>query len=1145
MTEKTYDTWSGTRDLLPPGHVLLSSCFDAHHTIGGGLFSIGKTVEVIDRVSSTGMCADDSLLYRCLWSAEGSPAELVAYDSAGVRRYQRLDDVSTPHDILCVNDQVLVVATTQNEVQSIGRDGEVLWRWRAPGEPDSWHLNSLARYGDRIVVSGFGPFLRRRGWDENGKPSTGRVVALDTGEPLLSGFRAPHHPHYSDGMWLVCDSAAGELVELPDSIRRPTRRLPLPGWPRGLAVTPDHLYVGISPHRYLDSSVDTAAVAVVDRAQWRVLGVIKLPAREIYSLAVVPEALAEGARHGFNANNTRTHEQGQRQLFDQLGKQPRQLWAVGDHLREEECRITVTPEEPIYEEIEAGSLLSVACLIQNTGAGMLTPAPPKPVRVVSRWYDADGEPVPGAVAKSALPRSLPPESATRVLVRARVPEEAGRYRLRITLAQDDGLVFDELHADNLTEIEFDVVPDGVRDDALAEFGLYPSEVRAARMANTVEEFLHSLLHHPDGAPRALSRALIADRGAAAFGDAVAAVLGCSPDSIRYVVNQALDGTSDLTLTGAEAIALMMHRLGVTVAFTYAGTSELALCDATARLGILRNGRGDRESVFQAAGASMLRPGHGAAIVHAARGLTNALGAVGAARRNEVGTLVVVGMPSTASAPFLPPHGEPRLIEASGEFAKAAFELGPVPPADAPDERAAAAAHLVDVLHQADLAIRQAPCGPVLLGVPQDVAESSWVPLERVLQFRPADPHRPVDRDTLREAAARLTGAGRPVVLIDDYALRHEGMRPALAAFSRATGSAVLQVKYRRGPMLFERVDETEVPGFVGWYDPNDQAHRRIMEATDMIVTVEDRNMYPRVIGELPPGPKIALTSKPAGVRKNGYLTGDDLLVDGDVVGSLHELAAVLGDRNGAPRWYAESVREPSPPRHVVPTAALTVREGLARAVTAVAGEQDRPVTLVDDSQMFGGLLAEVYDLLPAGVRVFGDHGGFVGGGTATATGLAVGEAGVSVICTVGDQGLTNGIQGLVSAVQENAPITFVVCNNGGSVSLRKQSRGQTLLNSGFHQYLDNAAGMRYAEIAEVLGMQARRVDLTNWLDGEHAATRLTDFRQALSSAVNHAGPSLIELVLPSDPEFWTGVWITEGFEPLAKPAVKVEDGAHA
>ena len=209
-TLRELGTLRGLGNLLPDGVNLVASCFDAQHTLGGGLFNIGDTVEEIDSVSTTGLYVDDGMLFRCLWSADGSPAELIAYDETGVRRYHRLDDVSTPHDILVVDGRVMVVATTQNEVQCVAPSGEIIWRWRAPGEADSWHLNSLARYEDRVVVCGFGPFLRRRGWDLQGKPATGRVVHLDTGEPVLDGLRAPHNPHYEDGMWLVCDSAAGE-----------------------------------------------------------------------------------------------------------------------------------------------------------------------------------------------------------------------------------------------------------------------------------------------------------------------------------------------------------------------------------------------------------------------------------------------------------------------------------------------------------------------------------------------------------------------------------------------------------------------------------------------------------------------------------------------------------------------------------------------------------------------------------------------------------------------------------------------------------------------------------------------------------------------------------------------------------------------
>jgi acetolactate synthase-1/2/3 large subunit len=1134
----TIEKLTSLEGFVPDGQTLLASCFDAHHTIGGGLFAINGSAEELDRVSSTGLYASDGLLYRCLWSAEGSPAEIVAYDTAGVRRYHRLDDVSTPHDILVVDGKLLVVATTQNEVQCVGPDGEIAWRWRAPGEVDSWHLNSLAVAGDQIMVCGFGPFLRRRGWDESGKPATGQVVDLETGEPVLTGLRAPHNPCYSDGSWLVCDSAAGDLVEISGETRKETRRLGLPGWPRGLAMTDEYLFVGVSPHRHLTSSVMTAAVAVVDRAQWRVVGLVDLPTREVYALVLAPTALADGARQGFDANHTRVHEQVQRQLFDRLGRRPKRLWAIGDRLAEEECRAVVTLPDPAGDPVETGSLMTVDCHVRNTGDALLTPAPPYPVQVLHRWYDADGQVVDTQPIAAALPRSLPPEDVARVLIRARTPDEPGEYRLRVTLAQEGGAPFDEVDPAAAAEVRVNVVADGRSYEALTAFGLYPSEVRAARVAGgTVHDMIRALLTRTSGAVNGLTVGLIEEAGRPAFVSALAEVLGASEPALEHAVDKALPDPADVLLTGAEAVGLALRRSGVGVTFAYAGTSELVMCDAMARLGLLVNGRGDREALFQAGGASRLRPGRGAAILHGARGLTNALGALADLRRNEIGTVAVVGLPSTGSQPFLPPHGEPDLIPVSGAFAKSWHELRAVP-AEA-DDREAAVETLVTALREAVRDSRQAPYGPVLVAVPQDVAEAAWVPLPALAGLVRAGVETPGDDDALIRAAALLAEARRPVVLIDDYALPYEGARAALAEFSERAGAPVLQVKYRRGPMLFERLSGDDVPGFLGWYDPADPLHRTVLEEADLLVTVEDRNMYPRVIGELPACRKIALTSKPAAARKNGYLGPDDVLVDADVVSSLRVLAGAARGRDGDALWSAgiEAGERPEGPR--VPEEASKVRNGIARALGAVAAREPGQVVLVDDSQMFGGMLAEEYDEFPPGLRVAGGHGGFVGCGITLATGLALGEPGARVLCCLGDQGFTNSMQGLVSAVQEAAPVTFLVCNNGGSVSLRKQSGPSGWLDAGHDRYLDNAAGMDYVQIADALGVRSRRVDLSGWLDRDLVATRLETFARTLESMLAHPGPTLIELVLPSDPDFWTGVWINQGFEQQrAKESVK-------
>lgn len=579
------------------------------------------------------------------------------------------------------------------------------------------------------------------------------------------------------------------------------------------------------------------------------------------------------------------------------------------------------------------------------------------------------------------------------------------------------------------------------------------------------------------------------------------------------------------MSGAEAIAEVLAVCGVSYAFAYPGTSELALCDAIERNPSLSliNGRGDTEAAFMAAGASLLTPNAGVALLHGARGLTNAAGALGDARRNEIGTVFLVGLPSTSSAAFLPPHGEPGLIDIMAHLAGWAWQAPPVP--IEPVARAAAASQLIGKIEEGLLTAAERPRGPALIGIPQDVAEQRWItraselalPLQRAQSVR------------LNVAIAIdvLRAARRPLFVIDDYALRYEGMRSVLDDLSYRTGAPVLQVRYRRGPMLFERLHTTEVRNFVGWLDPSCSSHQNLLRHCDLLVTVEDRNMYPRVVGEFPACRKLAISSDPQKTRKNGYLSFSDVLVEGDPVEVLGAASAALSQGH-TPRWYpapggVECEHCASNP----PSALSARRAALCHAMARVLAHWERGV-LVDDSQMFGGLLSEHYDELPLGLRVFGDHGGFVGGGIAQATGLALANPQVRVMCTLGDEGFTNGFQGLVSAVQEGARVLLVVCNNGGSVSLLKQAAAD--LGTAQRSYLANAGRLRYQALAAAIGVWARRVEVPILSSSQEFEAAMVRVSEALADAeAVEDGPSMVELVLPSEQEAWEGIWLVRGF----------------
>lgn len=699
------------------------------------------------------------------------------------------------------------------------------------------------------------------------------------------------------------------------------------------------------------------------------------------------------------------------------------------------------------------------------------------------------------------------------------------------------------------------------DDAatLARYGRPPSTVeRILRQIHTAAGTptqlaaagVHALVARPSGDADGLVLALLDEFGTEKFCDAVGHCLQRPVTEVAEALNRQLAGHTrdDPLLTGAEAVSLILAREGVTIAFAYVGTSELALCDSLTRSARthLVNGRGDAECLFLASGASLLGAA-AAAILHGARGLSHAAGALADVRRNEVGTVVIVGLPSTASAGFLPPHGEPDLIRTLGVFSKWWYEAGAVPFSQ--EDRMRQAAQFVATLRDGIRRAYSPPRGPILFAIPQDVAESSWIHLS-VLRDRATTPAPPTPTPLsagalVQEARRRLARSRRPVVLVDDYLVRHDGAKPALADLAHRLAAPVLQVRYRRGAMLFERLHIADVPAFSGWYDPARGDHQAVLAGADLLITIEDRNLYRRVVGPLPACPKLAITSDAAKVRKNQYLRDSDLLVEGDVVATLEVLAKDLAQplRAETVTWAEEQFDRHTPAATRVSPGTHRLRSDIVGAL-ATALRAAQPSMIVDDSQMFGGLVAESYDLLPPGIRVFGDHCGFVGSGISQAAGLAAANPEARIFCLLGDQGFTNGLQGLVAVVEQNLAVVYLVCNNGGSVSLSIQSAQEhpEWFADGTDPHLRNTAGLAYAAVASSFGIRSSTVDLSQPDDRAAVQAGLENLSVRLQEAVATREPALIELRLPGDGDFWQGIWLSRGYDEFDNPGPKAKPG---
>lgn len=581
------------------------------------------------------------------------------------------------------------------------------------------------------------------------------------------------------------------------------------------------------------------------------------------------------------------------------------------------------------------------------------------------------------------------------------------------------------------------------------------------------------------------------------------------------------------LSGADTLVELLKMAGVKQAFAYPGTSELALCESilNSQSISLINGRGDKEAAFMAAGGSIFTPLKSIAILHGARGSTNAAGAIADARRNEMGTLYVVGMPSSSSTPFLPPHGERNLIQNIGAFAKCHFDLDQAPKDSDTDEvRAKKIQVFIQTIIDSINASISLPYGPVILGIPQDSAEKKWIPKEAINKrsFLPSITNG--SKIELNKIAKLINEKKNPLILIDDPYLKVENAKELLLQLAEKLACPVLQVNYTRGPMLFEQIQSSQNPYFAGLYNLSSEEHIRLMEETDVLITLNDRNAYERVIGKLPLCQKVAITTNLEMTKKNGYLKENDVAIQGNISEILVGLMDLLVDKKGKEEMQRKctSIRKSVETKYLINPKYSYLRGQLAKDF-AYAFEQVKKPVLVDDSQMFGGVLAKSYSIFPHTLRVFGDHGAFVGGGLPLATGIARCNSSVTVFCTLGDQAFTNAVQGLVSSIQENVHIIYIVCNNGRSVSLLKQMKSQDpgAFANGEHPFLHNPP-IRYHVLAKSLGISSFYLDKKALENGK--------MQEALLCGINSKGPTLIEFEAPSDDDAWIGVWATKGNE---------------
>jgi acetolactate synthase-1/2/3 large subunit len=431
-------------DIAP--YAVVISCAGDGDTGGGLCVFDGKKVETIDRLSTAGLCMAEGRFLRLLRTplCTGT-GEILVYDQRGVTQYLRIDELSDSHNVAWDGHHLIVASTGKNSLLWISLNGEVVRRWRAPGEDDSWHLNDVMFHEGRLIACAFGKYPVYRGYKGHEHDRHGFIFDVESGQMLVQGLCGPHSPRYFDGYWSICDSMNSCVVQLQPDDGSERRRLKLESFTRGFAVSENYLYVGESVHRSDTCMAGTASVVILSRADWHVLGRITLPFREVADIAIVPWQMVNGLRTGFRTNLLRVAEQDQLWMFRQVGIEPVRLWAVSEPLEPRQYQVAV--EADIPETFVAAKITLVDCTITNLGDAFLSCALPFPIFISYKWsLTATSPPMDHCEGiRTALPATLPPKGALSCKIEVMPPDVETELLLTITLIQESVAWFDQVY----------------------------------------------------------------------------------------------------------------------------------------------------------------------------------------------------------------------------------------------------------------------------------------------------------------------------------------------------------------------------------------------------------------------------------------------------------------------------------------------------------------------------------------------------------------------------------------------------------------------------------------------------------------------------------------------------------------------------
>jgi acetolactate synthase-1/2/3 large subunit len=372
----------------------------------------------------------------------------------------------------------------------------------------------------------------------------------------------------------------------------------------------------------------------------------------------------------------------------------------------------------------------------------------------------------------------------------------------------------------------------------------------------------------------------------------------------------------------------------------------------------------------------------------------------------------------------------------------------------------------------------APTGPVTLEIPVDVQRATMPIVPRIVMPKPQSPQ--AGDDALAEVAKLVTAARRPILWLGGGARGAEAearelVRRGFACVSSTQGRAVVS---------------EEEPANLGAFNMTPEA-QALYATCDLMLVVGSRLRGNETLNNRMrlPQPLVQIDAEPSQGGRNYPV---ELFVHGCSKDSLQRLLALLPDTLAVDPQLRFDVAIARARAEGAMRGRLGAYADIAEALTARIPAGGHP--WVRDVTISNSTFGNRYIRLAEARHGVHALGGGIGQGAAMGIGAAL-AAKAKAVVLLGDGGLQLGIAELITAVEENAPLVYVLMNDRAYGVIRNIQDAQ--YDSRHHYSVLHTPDF---------GLHCASIGLP------HRVVRdVADFGAALDAALSTSGPQMIEV----------------------------------